>query len=87
MFAHLNLAGEILLSKNVNLMAGYNFLTHQELTIETIGSSAGLSLGFAAKVKHFEFALSRSGFQRGAASYSFTVSGNVRSMTKGRKNG
>lgn len=85
-FSHLNLGGEILLSKNVNVLVGYNFLTHQELTIETLGSSAGFSLGFSVRVKQFECSVARASYQRGSASYSFTLTGHMKSILKGKRN-
>jgi len=85
-FSHLNFAGEILLSKSVNVLVGYNFLTHREFALETVGGTAGLSLGFSIKVKQFELTAARASYLSGTAAYSFSLAGNVRAMIKGKRN-
>src|SRR5690606_18931112 len=50
----LNVGTEILLHRNVNLLLGYNFLTHRALKLDTGGGGAGISLGFSATIKSFE---------------------------------
>jgi hypothetical protein len=77
-----NFGAEILLHRNVNVLVGYNHLTHQELKLETGGGGAGVSLGFSARIKSFEFIFSRSGYVAGKAGYGFTVSSNINSMLK-----
>ncbi len=76
-FSHLNVAAEILFHRNFNVMAGYNYLTHQALKLETGGSGAGVSFGFSVLVKPVEFVFSRSGYLGGNAGYSFTLSTNI----------
>jgi hypothetical protein len=80
--SHLNMGVEILLHKNVNLLAGYNYLAHQALKLNTGGSGAGLSFGFSAQVKAIEMGFSRNGFVAGSAGYTFTLSTNVNKLLK-----
>ena len=83
-FSHLNLGAEILLHRNVNIMAGYNYLLHQALQTESAVSGAGFSFGFSLLVKPVEFVFSRSGFTVGNAGYSFTLSVNTSQILKKR---
>ena len=70
---HLNLGTEILMHKNVQILLGYNFLTHQELKLENAGGSAGFTAGVAFKVRTFEFIFSRGSYVVGNAAYTFTL--------------
>jgi hypothetical protein len=72
-----NFATEILVHKNVTLMVGYNYRTHQELKLSSGGGGAGISFGFNAKIKSIDFSFSRSGFVAGSAGYSFTIAANT----------
>jgi hypothetical protein len=82
MMSHLNMGVEILLHKNVNLLAGYNYLVHQALKLNPGGSGAGISFGFSARVKAMELGFSRNAFVAGSAGYSFTLSTNVNKLLK-----
>lgn len=79
---HFNFGIELLLHRNVNVLVGYNNLVHQELKLEQTGGGSGLSFGFSANVKSFEFVFSRSSYIVGKAAYNFTVSANLNSMMK-----
>ncbi|WP_254154140.1 type IX secretion system protein PorQ [Chryseosolibacter indicus] len=81
-FSHLNFGGEVLLHKNVNILLGYNYLNHQALKLENAGGGAGLSLGFSATVKRFDFAFSRMAYMAGKAAYSFTLSTNINKLLR-----
>ena len=73
----INFGAEILIHRNVNILAGYNYLTHQELKLENGGGGAGLSFGFSARIRSFEFVFSRSGYVAGKAGYGLTLSSNI----------
>jgi hypothetical protein len=77
-----NFGAEVLIHRNVNILIGYNYLVHQELKLEEAGGGAGLSFGFSARIKSFEFVMSRSGYVVGNAGYGFTLSKNIDSMLK-----
>jgi hypothetical protein len=81
---HFNLGTEILLHRNVNILVGYNYLAHQELKLEEGGGGAGVSFGFSARVRSFEFIISRQGYVAGKAAYGFTLSKDIDNMLKRR---
>lgn len=81
---HVNFGAEILIHKNVNILFGYNYLIHQSLKLSEGGGGAGLSFGFSAAVKSFEFAASRNAYMTGNAGYSFTLSTNMNKILKRR---
>lgn len=83
-FSHLNLGAEILLHRNVNVLAGYNYLLHQALQVEAGGSGAGFSYGFSLFVKPVELIFSRSAYSVGNAGYSFTLLTNTNYILKRR---
>lgn len=77
LLAHLNVGGELLLHRNVNILFGYNFLNHQALKLETAGGGAGVTVGFSVKIKTVDFVFSRMGYVAGTGAYAFTLSTNV----------
>lgn len=79
---HFNFGVELLLHRNVNVLLGYNYLTHKELKLENTGGGAGLSFGFSARVKSFEFVFSRSSYLVGTAAYNLTLSADLNRMLK-----
>lgn len=81
---HVNFGAEVLIHKNVNVLIGYNYLVHQTLKLPEGGGGAGVSVGFSATVKSFEFAASRSAYMTGNAGYSFTLSTNMNKILKRR---
>lgn len=72
-----NFGAELLIHRNVNILAGYNYLIHQELKLENSGGGSGISFGFSARIKALEFVFSRSSYVVGNAGYSFTLAANV----------
>jgi hypothetical protein len=77
---HMNVAAELLLSKNVNVLVGYNFRKRQELKLAELSGGAGLSFGASLKIKKAELIVNRSSFGPGQASYGFTLSANLQQM-------
>lgn len=84
-FSRLNLGAEILLHRNVNVLAGYNYLLHQALLSGAGNSAAGLSYGFSLFVKPVEFVFSRSAYTVGNAGYSFTLSADTNQIFRKKK--
>lgn len=80
MLNHLNFGAEILLHRNVELLAGYNYLLHQALKTGSGGSGAGICFGFSLMVKPVEFVFSRNSYTVGNAGYSFTLLTNVNQL-------
>jgi hypothetical protein len=81
-FTHFNFGSEILLHKNFNVLVGYNYFNHLALKLDNGGNGAGLSLGFSATVKNYDFVFSRMAYVAGNAAYSFTFSGNINKLFK-----
>jgi hypothetical protein len=75
-----NFGAEVLLHRNVNILVGYNYLMRQELKLAEVSGSAGITVGFSARIKSFEFVFSRNGYVIGNAGYGFTLSKNIDSM-------
>ena len=80
--AHINFGSEVLIHKNVTILMGYNYLNHQALKLNNAGGGAGVSLGFSATVKNFDFAFGRMAYAAGNAGWSFTLSHNIRKLIK-----
>jgi hypothetical protein len=81
-FRHVNIGAEFLLSKNVNLRAGYNHLLRKELKLEQHGGLAGFSLGMMFRVKAFEFAYSNQIYHVAGGAHYFGVTSNLNSFFK-----
>lgn len=58
-FSHFNFGIEILVSKNVHLRGGYNYLIRRQLRLEQKPGGSGFSFGIMIKVRQFEFSYSR----------------------------
>jgi hypothetical protein len=70
----------VLLHRNDNLMISYNYLVHEELKLENAGGIRGISFGFSARMRSFEFVYSRSAYVTGNAGYAFTLSKNIETL-------
>ena len=77
-----NFGAEILLHRNVNVLIGYNYAVRQELKLESVSGTAGIALGFSARIKSIEFVFSRNGYVIGNAGYGFTLSRNMERKSK-----
>lgn len=56
---HFTAGAEFLMSKNINLRAGYNHLQRQELKLESVSGMSGFSLGFMLRIKSFRIDYTR----------------------------
>lgn len=83
-FRHATIGAELLISKNVNLRAGYNHLVRQELKLEDTAAGAGFSFGLMFRIKAFEFAYSRGGYHAAGGSNSFTLTADTNSFFRKR---
>jgi hypothetical protein len=75
---HVNFGAEILFHRNVNVLIGYNVLKQTELKTENHGG--GITVGASFKIKAFDIAVSRTGYNVSQASYGFTVAANLNKM-------
>ncbi|MBA4854103.1 type IX secretion system protein PorQ [Emticicia sp. BO119] len=76
-FRHLVIGTEILIHKNFHLLAGYNHLRRQELTINSLGGAGGFSFGANLRLKQFGFSLSRSVLTTGKGYFTFSALWNL----------
>lgn len=83
--SHFNFGAEVLLHRNVHVLAGYNFLRQSELKAESGGGGSGFSFGLAAKVKSIDIVFGSSRYSVGNSTYSFTVAANVENMILKKK--
>jgi hypothetical protein len=67
---HFTLGGEILLSKNFHIRAGYNHLLRREMRLENASGGAGFSVGAMLRIKSFELGFTR-GFYHAAGGTNF----------------
>jgi len=81
-FRHLNAGVELLISRNVNLRAGYNHLVRQELKLEETAGGAGFSFGLMFRIKAFEFSYSRGGYHAAGGSNNFGLTVNTNRFYK-----
>lgn len=80
--SHLNGGMEIFIHRNVTVLAGYNHFLHQSLKLENSGAGAGISFGFAASVRNFDFVVSRSAYVAGKAGYTFSLAKDIDHLFK-----
>lgn len=79
---HVVVGTELLISKNVNVRAGYNHKVRNELRLQDIAGGAGFSFGFMLKIKSFEFAYGHGGYHVAGGTNNFTVTTNVGGLMK-----
>lgn len=82
---HINFGAELLLHRNFCVLAGYNFRRHKELKLEEAGGGAGVTFGFSARIRRFEFTLSRSSYIVGTAAYNITLAADINRMLTRRQ--
>jgi hypothetical protein len=70
---HFILGGELLISKNFHVRAGYNFQRRKELGIESKMSTVGLSWGFGFSISKFSLSYGRATYHLAGASNHFTL--------------
>ena len=70
---HLVLSAELLIHKNMNILLGYNHLRRQELLVQNIGGTAGLSFGAVFVTSKYSLTYARGQYHQagGANSISF----------------
>lgn len=77
---HIVFGGEILLSKNFHIRAGYNFQRRQELKLETRSGIAGFSFGFGLRINRFHLSYGYAKYHLAGGPNHFTVSTNLSSF-------
>ncbi|NMM49632.1 PorV/PorQ family protein [Marinigracilibium pacificum] len=79
-FYHVSAGVEILLHKNFNVMAGYNFNRRQQLKTEQGNGSSGMSLGFNLNLKGFMFSYSHGFYHQGGGVNYLTLQKDISSI-------
>jgi hypothetical protein len=79
---HFVIGGELLLTKNVHLRFGYNFLMRRELRLQDRSATAGLSWGFMMRVKKFDIGFTRTYYSIKGGSSFFTLGLNINEWIK-----
>ena len=74
---HFSFGGELILSRNVNLRIGYNYLIRKELRLQSKSGGAGLSYGLMFKLKDLEFAYTRSHYHVAGALNQIGITGDL----------
>lgn len=82
---HINFGAEILVHRNINVLAGYNFLRQYELRTDGGGGGSGFSFGIAAKIRAFDLVISQSRYSVGNANYSVTLCTDLNNMILKKK--
>ena len=77
---HLTVGTEVLFSKHVAGMVGYNHLRHQELKLPSSGGAAGWNFGFKLAVKKWTLVYAHSTYNSAGGSNSFTLTTNVKKV-------
>lgn len=67
--AHLVVGTELLISKNISLLFGYNHLNRQELKLQQTAGSSGFSYGFIWRTKNLHLAYGRGAYHVAGASH------------------
>jgi hypothetical protein len=79
---HFVIGAELLLSKNFNILAGYNHLRNKELSQQNIGGFSGFSVGFLLKTEFLNFSYSYAGYNTAGNLNSFGLVCNLGKFIK-----
>ncbi len=82
---HITFGTELVLSKNFNLLAGYNHLVRRELRLEQASGGAGFSWGFNVRLKTFQFAYTKSYYHVAGGTNFLTLGYNFNNSLKKSK--
>ena len=79
-FRHVNIGAELIINKNISILAGYNHLRRRELKPANGGGFSGLSLGLDLNIKAFEFVYALGGYHMAGNNHSLSLSANLSSI-------
>lgn len=82
---HFAFGTELLLSKNVNLRAGYNHLIRKELRLDQASGGAGFSWGLMFRVNTFEFAYTKAYYHVAGGTNYLTLSHDFNEIFRNKK--
>lgn len=81
-FRHVVFGAEILFSKNIHGLIGYNHLRRQELKLESAPGFSGFSVGAVIDIKNIDFAYAFGGYHTAGSSHSFSLNANISELIK-----
>jgi hypothetical protein len=70
---HLIIGGELIISKNFFVSAGYNYQRREELKIENRKGMTGFSFGFGLRIYKFQLSYGRASYSIAGASNTFSI--------------
>lgn len=79
---HVVLSGEILITQNLNLRIGYNYMRRKDLSLETSRGISGFSAGFGFRISRFHFSYARAGYNPAGGTNHFSITTNVGDFMK-----
>jgi hypothetical protein len=82
LFTRVTIGGEILFSKNINFLLGYDHNRKQELRLEESSGGAGFSYGVMVGVKDFRFRFSRATYHAAGGTSYISVQRNLKTFKK-----
>ena len=74
---HVVIGGEILITKNLNLRLGYNYMRRKDLSLETRRSVSGFSGGFGFRIYKFHFSYGRAAYHLAGGSNYFSITTSI----------
>ena len=86
LFYHVNVSGELLLSDNFHVRAGYNQQRRKDLGLDNRMSTVGLSWGFGFRISKFHLSYGRATYHLAGASNHFSVTTDLDSWYKKKFN-
>jgi len=75
--SHVSVGAELLFSQNFQIRVGYNFRRRQEMILESLKKSIGLTWGFTMKVSKFHFNYARVAYHLSGPMHSFSILTNI----------
>lgn len=82
LFTRLSVGGELLFSKNVNFLIGYDHNRKQELRLDDISGGAGFSYGVLIGIRDFRFRFSRATYHAAGGTSYISVQRNLKTFKK-----
>jgi hypothetical protein len=79
---HVILGGEVLITQNLNLRIGYNYMRRKDLGLDTRKGVSGFSGGFGFRISKFHFSYGRAVYHLAGGSNLFSVTTNLGSFKK-----
>lgn len=82
---HVSLGGELILSRNFQVLVGYNHLRSNTLQLEQISGGAGLSLGLSLRLRFLQLDFSRAFYHVAGGVSHFTLTADLERLNFKRK--